>query len=190
MRRPLRSDLARRVADLAVELGDPGRMARARRLYRAGTVNGLDVAPGHLEAGVYEAGAPQHSTVIDTLEQPSPGELPSADAITARCTCDDDATACVHVLATVLSFAEEVEVAPELIGDWTAATKTESPSSGDDEEFFASSVSLHRTPLPPLPRAAGSPDPLDGVMAIDVVDDARRAVAQALSFDDVPRSRR
>ncbi|MGI9604969.1 MAG: hypothetical protein ACR2P0_02400 [Acidimicrobiales bacterium] len=189
MRRPLRSDLARSVADLAIELGDPARMARARRLYRAGAVNGLDVAPGRLEAGVYEQGAPQHSTTIETTEQPTRKPLPAAAAIVSRCTCDDEAPACVHVLATVLSFAEEVEVAPELVGDWTAAVEPESsrPAVASDQ-FFSSTGFPTRRRLRILDLPTGTLGDIEGIDAYGLVADARDALSDALSADAALRS--
>ena len=53
MRKPLRSETARRLVDLAVELGDPGRMAKARRLDRGAKVGTLRIEPGALSAQVY-----------------------------------------------------------------------------------------------------------------------------------------
>ena len=43
MPRPLRSEIARSIANLAIEVGDPGRMAKARRIHRLGGSSSVEI---------------------------------------------------------------------------------------------------------------------------------------------------
>jgi len=119
MRRPLRSNLSRSIADLAIELGDPGRMMRARKLHRAGSVGEIVVEPRRLQAAVFGS---DHDPYEATVESDGSGSLagpePEFGRIRCECTCPDWGDACKHALALLLTFAEEVEEHPQLASMW------------------------------------------------------------------------
>lgn len=121
MRRPLRSDEARAIANLAIELGDPGRMAKARRLHRSNAVGEVDVRPSAALTGVTGADGELHevSLVLDAVG--GPGDIPSAVDVVTACSCDDHGDACVHALAAMLGLAETIEAEPDLLATWTGA---------------------------------------------------------------------
>lgn len=119
MPRPLRSDTARAVANLAIEVGDPGRMAKARRLHRKGAVTGMDITPRSATASVID-GDESHTVQLDLDSAAMSGEIPSPAELTTQCECDESGDpACRHVLAGLLGLAEAFEANPRLLDEWT-----------------------------------------------------------------------
>jgi len=187
MRRPLRSDEARAVANLAIDIGDPGRMAKARRLHRSGKVSAIDIESGAAHASVSDTDGDLHDVTITVVAPPSQ-KLPSASDVLAECTCDDTADACQHALAAVLGIAEEVEVDVRVIDRWTGAEAPPkvatyvSPGAGT-EAFFAGAW----TPSPPVPsvpklvNAHPSSLAVDGIDAGPVIEDATKAIADGVA---------
>lgn len=188
MRRPLRSDEARAIANLAIDLGDPGRMAKARRLHRSGSVSAIDVESGAAHASVTDADGEIYDVTI-TVVAPPAQELPMANDLLAECSCDDTGDACRHGLAAMLGIAEEVEADVRVIDRWTGAEAPpkvatyESPGSGA-EAFFAGAWT-NNPPVASVARLShtsrASALVVDGIDAHPVIVDASAAIADGLS---------
>lgn len=141
MRRPLRSDEARSVANLAIDLGDPGRMSRARRMHRANGVAEVEVLAGVAHASVTDTNGEIHEVSIATAPSHEITLPPTSDDLEATCTCDDGGDVCTHVLASLLGIAEEVEANGRLLEVWAGGTApavvtTYQSTSGADRNFF------------------------------------------------------
>ena len=184
MRRPLRSERARALADLAIDLGDPGRMARARRLHRSGAVGAIAVQPGEIDAAVYGSQPEPYRAVLELVGAPRDGSSLTAQDVLTSCSCPDFADACKHALATVLAFAEEVEATPTLLDDFIGQTlEVGADADGsrfDDDPFFTGgwrsdppSVELTR-----LPIATPTSLVVDGVDAWPIVRGALMAMSE------------
>ncbi len=182
MSRPLRSERSRAVVGLAIDAGDPGRMARARRLHRSRAVTGLVVRPRSLESVVYGSLPEPYDVEIDVVggasleyESSSDVTMPAAASLRARCTCADLTEVCKHVLATLLALAEEVEAAPSLLDEFLGETAAlDDPDDLDSSPFFTgpwvrprSALRLERYHLP-----EPSPMVVDGVDAWPILDSA------------------
>lgn len=126
VRRPLRSALGRSIADLAIELGDPGRMMRARKLHRAGHVGEIAVQSLRLHAPVFGSDNDVYETSVMSDGSGSlAGPTPEFGRMRAECTCPDWGDACKHALALLLTFAEEVEDQPHLVEVFLNEAQTE-----------------------------------------------------------------
>lgn len=148
MRRPLRSDEARSVANLAIDLGDPGRMARARRLHRANAVSEVEITPGFAQVSVSEPGGEVFDVSIEVAAPLGPTALPTASDLSPECSCDDDGDACTHSLAALLGVAEEIEANGRLLEVWAGETlpTLSAPyiaSSADSQSFFEGAWTAH-----------------------------------------------
>lgn len=142
MRRPLRSDEARELANMAIDLGDPGRMSRARKLHRAGLVGAVHVESGRLSTTVFEDDRALDVTVSLSLPLRRGTLVPDVSAVsTTTCGCEDDGVVCKHVLAAVLALAEEVEADPEVLQLWTGVVElTKRPTgvhTSESAEFLS-----------------------------------------------------
>lgn len=187
MRRPLRSDEARAIANLAIDIGDPGRMAKARRLHRSNAVSTIDIESGEAHALVTESSGESYEVTL-TIVSPPAQKLPSASDVLAACTCDDSGDACQHALATVLGVAEEVEVDVRVLDRWTGAaapaTVATYESPGDDTVSFFGGAWTPNPPLPklaPLSTSRASSLEVDGIDAGPVFVDAATAIADGLA---------
>lgn len=189
MRRPLRSDEARSVANLAIDLGDPGRMAKARRIHRGNNVGSVDIVGGKAEATVVGLdGESQEVAITVEAEVPS-GAAPTASDVISSCTCDDGGDICTHGLAAILGIAEEIEANGRLLAVWAGgATDDEDvpieiPEGGSDNDFFSG----RWTSPPTIPQMSGlkfGEEPhliVDDVDAGPVLVDARAAIKRGLS---------
>lgn len=188
MRRPLRSDAARGLANLAIDLGDPGRMARARKLHRAGAVAELLVESGHVSSTVFQEDEdPVRTAVMLSLPLRAGEAVPSATAVSyTECSCPDSGSICMHALATVLTLAEEVERDATILARWTGEESSVSPGSQYSDEqrvFLTGSWNENQRPPELLPLDldaldAVSSDSLevDGVDAWPVFADALRTL--------------
>jgi hypothetical protein len=189
MRRPLRSDEARGVANLAIDLGDPGRMARARRLHRANAVAEVEIEAGHARATVTQSDGDVFDVDINVAGPPLSGVVPVASDLTPVCSCDDDGDACTHALAALLGIAEEIEANGRLLDLWVgsealATTATYiAPSTGSADSFFLGAwtaqrerVEVSQVQLDEIPTLV-----VDSVDAGPVVIDAIRAIRAGLS---------
>ena len=148
MRRPLRSDEARSVANLAIDLGDPGRMARSRRLHRASGVSEVEINPGVAHVSVSEPGGETFEVSIEIAAQLAPTTAPTAKDLSPSCSCDDDGDACTHALAALLGIAEEIEANGRLLEVWAgeAPTTISTPytaSTADSQGFFEGAWTAH-----------------------------------------------
>jgi hypothetical protein len=189
MRRPLRSDEARGVANLAIDLGDPGRMARARRLHRANAVAEVEIEAGRASATVTQSDGDVFDVGIGVAGPPLSGVVPVASDLTPACSCDDDGDACTHALAALLGIAEEIEANGRLLDLWvgsgvpapTATYLAHSTASADS--FFLGAwteqrerVKVSQLQLDEIPTLV-----VDSVDAGPVVIDAIRAIRAGLS---------
>lgn len=187
MRRPLRSDEARSVANLAIDLGDPGRMSRARRLHRSNGVSDVDVVAGVARATVADAEGELHEVSISVANPTALGQPPVATDLVTTCSCDDDSDTCTHALAALLGVAEEIEANGRLLALWAGEAPTTTPTVYEPDagagSFFdgrwsrdASQVALSslRFEHPPALR-------VDDVDAGPVMVDAIGAIRRGLS---------
>jgi hypothetical protein len=189
MRRPLRSDEARGVANLAIDLGDPGRMARARRLHRANAVAEVGIEAGHARATVTQSDGDVFDVDISVAGPPLSGVVPVAGDLTPVCSCDDDGDACTHALAALLGIAEEIEANGRLLDLWVGSGAPETtatyiaPSPGSADSFFLGAWTEQRERIE---VSQLQPDEIptlvvDSVDAGPVVIDAIRAIRAGLS---------
>lgn len=189
MRRPLRSDEARSVANLAIDLGDPGRMAKARRIHRGNNVGSVDIGPGIAETTVADANGEVYDVTVTVDEPAPPGDAPQASNVTTTCTCDDDGDICTHGLAAILGVAEEIEANGRLLAVWASGPAEEVPPSaesthsGSSDDFLAGNWTSPPTitAMDPLKLAHEPHLVVDDVDAGPVVVDARAAIKRGLS---------
>ncbi len=189
MRRPLRSDEARAVAGLAIELGDPGRMARARRAHRGGAVTDVGVDVGRVRGVIAVEGEAPVTVEFRLHTAGEPGEVPEPEEIESECSADDE-DMCVHRLAVILGFAEEVEANPELLSIWVAgpagAEVEPPPAPHRHHPFFTGDHEIvEHDPLPEHPAINVGSLVVDGLDVWPVLADARAALT-----DEVSRSAR
>lgn len=188
MRRPLRSAEARSVANLAIDLGDPGRMAKARRLHRGNSVGTVDIYHQAAEATVADPSGELMDVTI-TIDSPAqPGTAPLANTVTTTCGCDDDSTVCMHALAAVLGVAEEIEANGRLLAIWGGTEgpgpDLSSPKRPEGADAFFSGAWTGAPPVSPLEPLKLGDDPVlavDGVDAGPVLIEARGAIQRGLS---------
>jgi len=183
MRRPLRSDEARGVANLAIDLGDPGRMSRARRMHRSNAVADVEITPGVAHATVTDASGEICEVSIAIETKPSSPSALAAAHLTTDCSCDDDGDCCTHSLATVLGIAEEIEANARLLGLWAGGSDKKTPTeytsaSVGSRSFFEgawalantapdlSALSVEQTPQLMVEELDAGPVVLDAVAAI------------------------
>ncbi len=188
MRRPLRSDEARSVANLAIDLGDPGRMAKARRLHRGNSVGTVDIYHQAADTTVTDPSGELMEVSIVVDAPAAPGTAPLAETVETTCTCDDENSVCTHALAAILGVAEEIEANGRLLALWggteappTALTPTARSEGADD--FFTGNWTSP-PPVKPLESLELGDDPVlavDGVDAGPVLLDARGAIRRGLS---------
>ena len=189
MRRPLRSDEARSVANLAIDLGDPGRMAKARRIHRGNNVGSVDIGGGKAEATVVGLDGDSQEVTITVEADIAPGQAPSAADVSSACTCDDGGDICTHGLATILGIAEEIEANGRLLTVWSggAAEEEQQPvevaRDVSDNDFFNG----RWTSPPAIQQMSGlkfGEEPhlvVDDIDAGPVLVDARAAIKRGLS---------
>lgn len=189
MRRPLRSDEARGVANLAIDLGDPGRMARARRMHRANAVAEVDIVSGAARATVTDAEGELHDVDIVISAPPVTGHVPAASDVETSCTCDDDGDTCTHALASLLGIAEEIETNGRLLELWTgkSGAVVDAPkyvaAISSENVFFHGAWPDRVDPiqLSPIRLADSSSLVVDDVDAGPVVRDAVGAIRSGLT---------
>ena len=188
MRRPLRSDEARSIANVAIDLGDPGRMSKARRMHRSNSVGTVDISPGVAHASVTDADGEIYEVEISVVAPPATGVLPSAGDLLTSCTCDDTGDTCMHALAAVLGIAEEVEANGRVLELWTRSSPPEPVTdyqrpTSDSESFFTGAwkAGIERPSMTPLRVGQQPVLVVEDVDAGPVVVDARAAITDGLS---------
>ena len=184
MRRPLRSEVARTVANLAIELGDPGRMAKARRIHRSNGVSSVELIPGSAFAQVTDAAGEIHDVEVAVIGTVLAGEVPAPEHLELSCTCDDDGdTACIHRLAALLGIAEELEGNSRLLDVWTApAIEVSEVPVSTPGSFLGGPWQAPQVPKL-IDRPVGDPPVLiaDGLDAGPVVADALETIRRGVS---------
>lgn len=177
MRRPLRSDAARELANLAIEIGDPGRMARARKLHRAGVVGEIEVTTGTVSTTVFDDDESCRTSISLSLPLRADDDVPTATAISdTDCSCSDSGSVCHHVLATVLALAEQVEAQPSMLARWTGGAEDSADSfdhgfTTEQAEFLIGARDRSATPpdLRPL-QPSSLPEGHENVLVVEGTD--------------------
>ncbi|MFT7473346.1 MAG: hypothetical protein ACI81L_000261 [Verrucomicrobiales bacterium] len=188
MRRPLRSDEARAIANIAIDLGDPGRMAKARRVHRSNGVGEVDISGGIAEATVTDADGELHDVQVTIEFPPVNGPIPASSDLRTSCVCDDQGDTCTHALAALLGIAEAVEANGRLLDLWTGSSAPTTPvgpysSPSDDQQAFfegAWSASIAIPKLVPIRFDQAPALVVDEVDAGPVVIDAIAAIGSGL----------
>lgn len=123
---------------LTAELADPGRYSRARVYARDGAVVDIEVEPGIVRGvvqgsrpGAYEAMvfvtplAPADLAQIATPASTA-ASIPGPEDLATSCSCPDGdeyaSAVCKHALATLMVFADEVTMEPDLLLRWRSGT--------------------------------------------------------------------
>ncbi len=186
MRRPLRSEAARAVAALAIELGDPGKMAQARRLHRTGAVIEVGVDVGRVRCVVAVDDASQAIVELCHHGTDPAGAVPDPMDLETTCSLDPDVDMCVHRLAAVLGFAEEIEATPDVLGVWVSgppgAEEAAPPPPHRHHPYFTGDHRLlDEDELPPLPLAAPESLTIEGLDVWPVLLDAQERVRTAVT---------
>lgn len=143
-----------------------GRFRRGKVYLIDGAVQRLDVTAGTL-TGTVQGSDPSPYRVIVTVEsRPRPADLspgafrnainsvvPQARDIEASCTCSDWESPCKHAAATVLAFAAELVVRPELLVEWRCGSPDPSarPRIGARAERGESNPTSESRPEPATP---------------------------------------
>src|SRR5262245_13393526 len=150
---------------LAAELSDPARFTRAKAYARDGAVIDISVEPGVVRGEVQGS---RYDPYVAEVHVPGadPGTgtseaallIPDRDELAASCTCPDADTwggdFCKHVLATVLVFADEVTVEPELLAHWrsSAPARAARARTAEPDVDVLAPLLAARGPLPEPPR--------------------------------------
>lgn len=188
MRRPLRSDEARSVANLAIDLGDPGRMAKARRIHRGNNVGTVDIGPGVADTTVADPSGEMYDVSISVTEPTSDGQAPRAENVESDCSCDDSGDICTHGLAAILGIAEEIEANGRLLAVWAGEAASDAisidPAAVANTDDFLGGNWVKPPVIVPLSTLKLDNEPslmVDEVDAGPVVVDARAAIRRGLS---------
>ena len=122
--------LATMLSVAAAGLLDATRFRRGREYARSGAVTALDIEPGSLHGTVQGSRREPYEVTVHTATVPPPpgtapammaAVAPNAADLWADCNCPDgDTGTCKHVVAVLLSFADEVALRPELLSAWRA----------------------------------------------------------------------
>ena len=185
MPRPLRSEIARSIANLAIEVGDPGRMAKARRIHRLGGSSSVEIEARLASVSVSDG---EGVFVVELALEGAvdAGMVPTSDQLKTACDCDEEGDApCRHVLAGLLGLAEAFEVNARLLDRWTdvprEAAVQERPSQ-HAEDFFGEPG--RRRPVPTLRPPTNSQFPplrIDETEAGPVFTDAVATIRKVLT---------
>ncbi len=165
---------------MAIERGDPGRLSRARTLFRTSSVIELEITPGMATALVLGSEPSPYTTAMGLSGRSrrlKSRVVPDAEDITFVCSCPDWGDPCKHGLALVLYFAEAVEDDPQIldawlgIGDEASDDETDVPApdpflDGDWTDDIEPAV------LTPLELPAPSPLVIDNLEVWPVLLDA------------------
>jgi len=183
MPRPLRSEVAREIANLAIEVGDPGRMARARKLHRAGGVGEVDITAGEARTSVTGPNGEQAHDVVIAVASGTGRTIDPAD-ITISCSCEDEKDpTCPHGLAALLGLAEAFEANERLLDVLVAPPDDDHYFDGSESEPSFFGRPWRAPEIEPLSdrMALNTSLAVDGVDAGPVFNDAVVGLATALS---------
>ncbi len=185
MPRPLRSEVARSIANLAIEVGDPGRMAKARKIHRKGGVATVEINPRSASTSVSEDDE-VFTVELGLDDAAKAGEVPVAEVLVTSCDCaaDSDAT-CRHILAALLGLAEAFEVNARQLDRWTDVPRDVSVQerpAAQAGDFFGEQGRRRAVPVLP-PRASSGFPPLriDDTEAGPVFEDAIATIRRVLT---------
>jgi hypothetical protein len=118
----------------SAELSDPGRYSRGKSYARDGAVIDIEVRSGEVEGRVL--GSRRDAYEVSLFAEPAPlrggtdtslttpanvvALIPDRTDIAIACTCPDadGGLMCKHAVATLLVFADEVAIEPDLLARW------------------------------------------------------------------------
>jgi hypothetical protein len=162
-------------------------MARARKLHRSGSIGDISVEAGELSTLVYGSQPDPYRVVLSlSADQRMVWGIPEPEAITSSCTCPDADAICKHALATVLTFAEEVEADSRLLDEFLGrggAVATEDPGQRPDADpFFEGAMhdDLNVGPFEPMEHRASPTMLVEATDAWPVFVDAVNAIGREL----------
>ena len=123
---------------LAAEMSDPQRFRRGKRYAADDAVLDITIEPGIVTCEVQGSRATPY---IASLEVRQGDGMPLRRDVSAHCSCPDDENfdrhACKHVVATMLTFGDELMLEPRLLDLWrgsTAADTDRDPDPGGPDE--------------------------------------------------------
>ena len=169
---------------LSAELSDPTRYSRGKSYARDGAVIDIEVRPGEVAAEVL--GSRRDAYKVSLFADPAPlrggadtsltspanvvALIPDRTEIAIECTCPDagGGLMCKHAIATLLVFADEVAIEPELLARWRGQHDGERAEPERQRREPAPRVDVlapllsSPVPLPPPPNLRSlTPKPID-----------------------------
>lgn len=159
---------------LSAELSDPSRYSRGKSYARDGAVIDIEVHPGEVTGQVL--GSRRDAYKVSLLADPVPlrggtdvsptspahvvALIPDRTEISIDCTCPDSGGGlmCKHAIATLLVFADEVAIEPELLDRWRGQDDGERSGPARQRTEPAPRVDVLASllaspvPLPPAPN--------------------------------------
>lgn len=147
---------------LAAEMSDPQRFRRGKRYAADDAVLDITIEPGIVTCEVQGSRATPY---IASLEVRQGDGMPLRRDVSAHCTCPDDENfdrhACKHVVATMLTFGDELMLEPRLLDLWRGSTAADTDQDPDPGAEVTEPPSRHRRrhlTLVPTRSGAGDPD--------------------------------
>lgn len=112
-------------------MAEPLRFRRGRTLLAERAVVRLEIAPGRLSGTVMGSRADPYQIEVRVALTARPAAMgstperadvmrlvPEAEQLDSFCSCPDDGDPCKHVVATLLCFADELTLRPDLLAHW------------------------------------------------------------------------
>ena len=116
-------------------MAEPSRFRRGRAYLSERAVARLEVSPGLLHAIVVGSRPEPYGVNVEVQLVPRPADLteeptreqvmrlmPDSDDLRVSCTCPDDESPCKHVIAALLSLANELTERPDLMIEWVCGS--------------------------------------------------------------------
>ncbi len=117
---------------LAAEMSDPQRFRRGKRYAADDAVLDITIEPGIVTCEVQGSRATPY---IASLEVRQGDGMPLRRDVSAHCSCPDDENfdrhACKHVVATMLTFGDELMLEPRLLDLWRGSTGADTDTDTD-----------------------------------------------------------
>lgn len=120
---------------LAAEMSDPQRFRRGKRYAADDAVLDIRIEPGIVTCEVQGSRATPY---VASLEVRRGDGMPLRRDVSAHCTCPDDDNfdrhACKHVVATMLTFSDELMLEPRLLDLWRGSTAADTDDSDQPDD--------------------------------------------------------
>lgn len=120
---------------LAAEMSDPQRFRRGKRYAAEDAVLDITIEPGIVTCEVQGS---RSTPYIASLEVRRGDGMPLRRDVSAHCTCPDDENydrhACKHVVATMLTFGDELMLEPRLLDLWRGSTTADTDGSVEPDD--------------------------------------------------------